>query len=158
MRGKVKARQVKLEGDPRYKSLTVAKFINYVMKCGKKNVARRIVYEALEGAMKELKAKDGDKLLEDTLKKVAPIVEVRSKRVGGANYQVPIEVREPRKTALAMRWVLEAARAGKGKPIAQKLAAEIINIARDTGSALKKREDVHRMAEANRAFAHFARY
>ena len=158
MRGKVKARPVGLEGDPQYQSLTVAKFINYVMKCGKKNVARRIVYVALNQAAKELKVKEADKLLEDTLKKVAPVVEVRSKRVGGANYQVPIEVREPRKTALAMRWVLEAARAGKGKAMAQKLAEEIINIARDTGSALKKREDVHRMAEANRAFAHFARY
>jgi len=147
-----------IKPDAKYGSLLVSRFINYVMRCGKKAVAARIVYSALEGAAKELKVKEPEQLLEDILRKIAPIVEVRSKRVGGANYQVPIEVHEPRKTALAMRWLLEAARGAKGRPMAEKLAIEMVNVARDTGSALKKREDVHKMAEANRAFAHFARY
>ncbi len=158
MRGKIKRKTPKTQPDAVFNSLVVAKFINYVMHDGKKNAARKIVYSALGQAGEKLKVKEGDKLLEDTIRKVAPIVEVRSKRVGGANYQVPIEVREPRKTALAMRWLLEAARSVKGKPMAEKLAVEIINVASNTGGALKKREDVHRMAEANRAFAHFARY
>lgn len=158
MRGKVKRKAHKIESEPMFGSPVVAKFINYVMRDGKKNTARRIVYAALEQAGTKLKVEKDDKLLETTLGKIAPIVEVRSKRVGGANYQVPIEVREPRKTALAMRWLLESARSIKGKPMAEKLAQEIVNVASNTGGALKKREDVHRMAEANRAFAHFARY
>lgn len=158
MRGKVKTNLARLTPDPVYGSLVVSKFIRYVMHDGKKSIAERIVYEAIEMAAKKLNIKKPNTLLEDTLAKAAPIVEVRSRRVGGANYQVPIEVKEPRKTALAMRWLLESARSIKGKPMAQRLAEEIVNIAHDTGSTLKKREDIHKMAEANRAFAHFARY
>jgi len=158
MRGKVRKNLTALLPDPIYGSLIVSKFIRYVMKNGKKSIAEKIVYRAIEDAGKRLKAKKLDSLLSETLEKAAPIVEVRSRGVGGANYQVPVEVKEPRKTAIAMRWLLESARAIKGKPIAQALADEIVNINQGTGATLKKREDVHRMAEANRAFAHFARY
>ncbi|MBP6930018.1 30S ribosomal protein S7 [Patescibacteria group bacterium] len=158
MRGKVKKNLANLKPDPIYGSLVVSKFIRYVMDSGKKSIAEKIVYSAIKIASEKLKTKKPDNLLEETLEKAAPIVEVRSRRVGGANYQVPVEVKEPRKTAIAMRWLLESARAVKGKPIAQRLADEIVNINQGTGATLKKREDIHRMAEANRAFAHFARY
>jgi len=158
MRGKTKKIESRLQPDAKYKSFNVSKLINYTMRCGKKSIAKKIVYQALEDASKKLKYDDPAKLLDDTLSKIAPIVEVKSRRIGGANYQVPMEVKEPRKTALALRWLLESARASKGKPMSEKLSAEIVNTANNTGSALKKREDIHRMAEANRAFAHFARY
>lgn len=158
MRGKIKNLRNVLNPDTKYNSFVVAQFINYIMKDGKKSIAERIAYQAIEDADKKLKGNDPAKLLVDTLNKVAPIVEVRSRRVGGANYQVPIEVKEPRKTALAMRWLLQAAQSQKGKPMGVRLTDEIVNVAHNAGTALKKREDVHKMAEANRAFAHFARY
>ena len=158
MRGKTKRPASRLMPDPQYNSLLVSKLTNYIMVGGKKSIARKIVYGALDTASKKLKNDNPSKLLEDTIGKVAPIVEVRSRRIGGANYQVPVEVKEPRKTALALRWIIISARSAKGKPMAEKLADEIINIAKNTGPTLKKREDIHRMAEANRAFAHFARY
>lgn len=158
MRGKVKKIKSRLLPDPIYNSLLVSKFINYTMRNGKKTIAQKVVYGALEDASKKLKYDKPDKLLEDTITKVAPIVEVKSRRIGGANYQVPMEVKEPRKTALAIRWIIESAKAAKGKGMSKKLSDEIVNVAKGTGTTLKKREDIHRMAEANRAFAHFARY
>lgn len=158
MRGKLKTKRPILTPDTKYNSSVVSRFINYVMRDGKKSIAEKIVYNAIEKAATELKHKDPAGLLDETIKKVAPIVEVRSKRIGGANYQVPIEVKEPRKTSLGMRWLLESARTMKGKSMADKLAEEIVNISNNTGNTLRKRENVHKMAEANRAFAHFARF
>jgi len=203
------------EPDPKYGSVKYAKFINYIMERGKKNVARKIFYDALEIVGEKVKATpvaqpaavlaakavpaakgaekttaapaakaaektsvvqktapstgsgspatldkklDGRQVFDIALKNVAPIMELKSRRIGGANYQVPMEVMEPRKTTLGMRWLLAAAKSKKGQPMAQKLAGEILDAYNKTGIAMKKREDVHRMAEANKAFAHFARF
>jgi small subunit ribosomal protein S7 len=131
----------------------VAKFINCVMERGQKDTARGIVYRALESLKSE-----GDPMavFEDALKNVEPLVEVRSRRVGGANYQVPREVRPERRLALALRWIIQAARAKKGAPMAEKLANELRAAAKGEGEAVAKRENTHKMAEANKAFAHFA--
>ena len=158
MRGKLKTKRPTLAPDAKYNSTVVSRFINYVMRDGKKSIAVKIVYNAIDKAATELKHKDPAALLDDTIKKVSPIVEVRSKRIGGANYQVPIEVKEPRKTSLGMRWLIESARSMKGKTMADKLAEEIVNVSNNTGNTLRKRENIHKMAEANRAFAHFARF
>ena len=133
--------------------MKVAKLINYVMECGKKDTARKIVYKVME----ELK-KDGDPvaILEEALEKASPAVEVRSRRVGGANYQVPREVRPERRMALGLRWIVDAAEGTKGKPMAETLLAEIRAAHKGEGSAVTKKETTHRMAEANKAFAHFA--
>lgn len=152
--------------DPKFGSVKYAKFINYLMERGKKNVARKIFYDALDiitGKLKDLVKddkgpKDARQLFDIALKNVAPIMELKSRRIGGANYQVPMEVFEPRKTTMAMRWILVASRAKKGIPMAEKLATEIVDAYNKTGVAIKKREDTHRMAEANKAFAHFARF
>ena len=151
MRRPVKNRNM-VEPDEIYGSLKVSKLINYVMECGKKDTARKVVYKALE----ELK-KDGDPLaiFEEALDKASPTVEVRSRRVGGANYQVPREVNPNRKQALAFRWIINAARSKKGKPMAEKLAAELLLAAKNEGDAIKKKDEKHRMAEANKAFAHY---
>lgn len=187
------------EPDPRYGSVKYAKFINYIMERGKKNVARRIFYDALEivgekvanlpsaapsapaktpttsasakatadkpsASDKEAKPApaekklDGRQVFDIALKNVAPIMELKSRRIGGANYQVPMEVMEPRRTTLGMRWLLAAAKSKKGIRMAERLAGEIMDAYNKTGVAMKKREDVHRMAEANKAFAHFARF
>ena len=144
-----------LEPDIKYSNLLVAKLINYVMQAGKKSIASRVVYDALEIA--EQKAgKPGLEVFEKAMENVSPQMELRSRRIGGANYQVPIEVRPERKVALALRWIIESARSQKGKPMCEKLAEELINASNNTGNAVKKRNDVHRMAEANKAFAHFA--
>ena len=137
-----------------YGSVKVSKLINYVMERGKKDTATKIVYKVME----ELK-KDGDPvaLFEQALENASPSVEVRSRRVGGANYQIPHEVSPERRLTLALRWLLEFARAKKGKPMSQKLAEEIIAASKNEGETIKRRENVHKMAEANRAFAHFAR-
>src|SRR3984957_5864805 len=152
MRRPVKNRK-QPEADDVYGSFKVAKLINYVMERGKKDTARKIVYQVME----ELK-KEGDPvvILDEALEKASPTVEVRSRRVGGANYQVPREVRPERKQALAFRWILTAARARKGMPMHRRLAEELIAASKNEGSAIKKREDTHRMADANKAFAHFA--
>ncbi len=142
--------------DLKYGSVTVAKTINYVMKNGKKLVAQKIVYTALETAAAKLET-DGLSVLEGALKNVTPVIEVRSRRVGGASLQVPIEVPKNRRMMLALRWILTAARSAKGRPMAEKLATELINAYNGEGAAIKKKDEVHRMAEANRAFAHFAR-
>ena len=145
----------RLSPDHEYQSLKVEKLINYIMERGKKNVARTVVYRAFDLA-KEKTKEEPLELFETALRNVAPQVEVRSRRVGGANYQVPHEVRPERKQALAFRWIIEAAKSKKGKPMAIKLADEIMAAAKNEGEAVKKRENVHKMAEANRAFAHFA--
>lgn len=142
--------------EERYDSELLARFINTVMWSGKKSLARTIVYKALD----EIKNRDGaaDPLavFEMAVQNVSPSVETRSKRVGGANYQVPVEVRADRRRALAFRWILKSARSGKGKAMYVRLADELIAAAKGEGDAIKKREDVHKMAESNRAFAHLA--
>jgi len=145
-----------LAPDPVYQSVKVTKLINYVMERGKKDTARTIVY----GALEELKGPDGKdnpvEILETAIKNVAPLMEVRSRRVGGANYQVPREVRPERRLALALRWIIQAAKAGTGSPMQVRLAAEIKKAANEEGEAVTKRINTHKMAEANKAFAHFA--
>ena len=133
----------------------VVKLINHIMQRGKKSVAKRIVREAFQIIQTKTK-EEPVALFERAIENVAPLVEVRSKRVGGATYQVPVEVKGSRRTSLAFRWIINAAKSKKGKPMKEKLAEEIILAANKEGSAVKKREDTHRMAEANRAFAHFA--
>jgi small subunit ribosomal protein S7 len=145
-----------LKPDATYDSLKVAKLINYVMQEGKKNIARTIVYGCMDQIKTQAKVGNPIEVFELALKNTTPAMEVRSRRVGGANYQVPREVRPERKNALSMKWIIEAARGKKGKPMYQKLADEIIAASKNEGEAVKKRENVHKMAEANKAFAHFA--
>ncbi|MFO1367519.1 MAG: 30S ribosomal protein S7 [Marinagarivorans sp.] len=140
--------------DPKFGSQTLAKFMNHVMISGKKSVAERIVYGALATVGEKLK-KDPVQVFEEALENVAPLVEVKSRRVGGATYQVPVEVRPSRRTALAMRWLVEYSRNRGEKSMPARLAGELIDAAQNKGGAVKKREDVHRMAEANKAFSHF---
>jgi small subunit ribosomal protein S7 len=143
--------------DPKHGSSRLAKFINMVMKSGKKSVAERIVYGAIETISERngQPAEQAVELLGQALDNVKPMVEVKSRRVGGATYQVPIEVRPTRRETLAMRWVIDAARARSEKTMAQRLANELMDAADNRGSAVKKREDTHRMAEANKAFSHY---
>ncbi|MEI6777418.1 MAG: 30S ribosomal protein S7 [Chloroflexales bacterium] len=142
--------------DARYESLLVQKFINKVMERGKKSTAERIVYNAMDLAADKLK-KSPLEIFEQALRNASPSIEVKPKRVGGATYQVPIEVKSERRYALAMRWLLISARARSGRPMAERLATEIMDAYNNTGSTIKRREDVHKMAEANRAFAHYGR-
>lgn len=140
--------------DPKFGSKDVSKFMNVIMESGKKSVAERIVY----GALDQIKSKSGKEPLEVFLQAVGnvkPVVEVKSRRVGGANYQVPVEVRPMRRAALAMRWIREAARKRSEKSMYSRLAGELLEAAEGRGGAVKKREEVHRMAEANKAFAHY---
>ena len=148
---------IKRDIKPDYKhgSVLAAQFINKLMRDGEKNVAQNIFYKALNNIEKKEK-KTGLEVFETAIKNVSPQLEVKSRRIGGANYQVPREVRGERKLALAMRWLILAARSGKGKPIDQKLAEEIILAAKNEGNAIRKKNDTHRMAEANKAFAHFS--
>ncbi len=140
--------------DPKYKSETVAKFINHVMVSGKKSVAERIVYGALS-RIEDRGRPDSVDVFERALEAVAPMVEVKSRRVGGATYQVPVEVRPSRRQALAMRWLVSSARNRDEKSMALRLAGELMDASEGRGSAVKRREDTHRMAEANRAFSHY---
>lgn len=140
--------------DPKYGSEMLAKFVNMMMERGKKSVAEKIVYGALD-TITEKGKDDPMGLLDQALDNVRPIVEVKSRRVGGATYQVPIEVRSVRRTALAMRWLIDASRKRGEKSMARRLAGELMDAADSRGAAVKKREDVHRMAEANKAFAHY---
>jgi small subunit ribosomal protein S7 len=144
-----------LKPDAKYGNLLVSKFINSIMESGKKSIAEKIIYDAFDVIHEQTK-KGGLNILEQAVKNVAPIVELKSKRVGGANYQVPIPVSGERRTTLAIRWIKAAVQAKKGKKMAVKLAEELMDASNKTGAAMKKREDVHRMAEANKAFAHFA--
>ena len=140
--------------DPKYGNVTLAKFMNHVMISGKKSVAERIVYGALD-VVKEKLNRDPIEVFDEALENIAPLVEVKSRRVGGATYQVPVEVRPARRTALAMRWLVDYSRGRGEKSMPQRLAGELIDASQNKGSAVKKREDVHRMAEANKAFSHF---
>ena len=142
--------------DPKYNDILVTKFINNLMEGGKKSIAQKIFYNALESAAKNLKKDNPIEVLEEAIKNTSPLLEVKSRRVGGANYQVPYEVKGKRRKALAMRWIIRAARKKKGKSMALKLTQELADAYNNTGDAVKKKEDTHKTAEANRAFAHFA--
>lgn len=142
--------------DPIYNDTRLARFINNVMKGGKKSVAQRVVYGALEIVKSKTKIENPLEIFNKAMDNASPMVEVKSRRVGGANYQVPYEVRGKRKEALATRWIIGAARSKKGRPMAEKLAQEFMDAANNSGDAMRKRENMHRMAEANKAFAHFA--
>jgi len=154
MRGKVKNRNI-ANPDIIFNSQKVEKFINYVMQEGKKNTARKIVYTAFDLIKEKAKVESPMEVF-DTALKNGPTMEVRSRRIGGANYQVPREVRPERRSYLSMKWIIDAAKAKKGKPMAEKLSEEIILASKNEGEAIKKRENVHKMAESNKAFAHFA--
>jgi len=155
MRGKQAPKRV-IAPDPKYNNVVLAKFINYVMRGGKKVTAQKVVYDAMAKIAEQTK-KDPLNVFEEAMKNVQPTVEVKSKRVGGANYQIPIQVRGERRVSLGFRWVIAAANAKKGRPMSEKLAGELAAAANNEGDAVKKKMDVHRMAEANRAFAHFSR-
>ena len=155
-RGHKKLHKIGLQPDKKYQSTLVTKFINYVMLNGKKSVAEDIVYGAIETSSQKL-GQQPMEVLEQMFKNVGPLLEVKAKRIGGANYQVPMEVNRARKETLTLRWIIAAAKSRKGAPMAQKLSLEIIDACNNTGTAVKKKEDTHRMAEANKAFAHFAR-
>ncbi len=156
MRGKkAKRREIKPEG--KYGSVVLATFINHIMRRGKKSVAQGIVYQALE-KVGVVSKREPMKVFEEAVRNVQPQLEVRTRRVGGANYQVPMPVRGERQNALSFRWIIGAARAKKGQAMAEKLATVLLDSSLGTGDAIKKRDDVHRMAEANKAFAHFARF
>jgi len=155
MRGKVKNRNI-VNPDFVYNSQKLEKFINYIMWSGKKETSRKIMYQAFD----VIKEKTGNpnplEIFDLAMKNAGPLMEVRSKRIGGANYQVPKEVRPERRLALAMRWIRDAARKNKGRPMYLKLADELIAASKNEGSAIKKKENIHKMAESNKAFAHFA--
>ncbi|TSC55508.1 MAG: SSU ribosomal protein S7p (S5e) [Parcubacteria group bacterium Gr01-1014_18] len=156
MRGKAAPKR-KIQPDVKYKNLSVSKFINYVMEGGKKNVARSIMYGAMD-YIKEKTKKDPIEVFERAMKNVGPSMEVRGRRIGGANYQVPVQVRNERKFILASRWILEVARGKSGKPMSEKLAQEFLVASENEGDAIRKKDNVHKMAESNRAFAHFAKF
>lgn len=155
MRGK-QATKRKIQADIKYGDNDIAKFINYVMRRGKKTIAQKIVYRSFD-IIKEKTKQEPRHVFNKALKQVSPLLEIRGRRIGGANYQIPYQVRGDRRFTLGCRWIIAAAQARKGKPMAEKLALELIDAARGEGAAIKKRADVHKMAEANKAFAHFAR-
>ena len=144
----------KIFPDAKYQSVIVARLINRIMKCGKKSTAERIVYGALQ-VMEQQESNAPVSVLEQAVKNATPLLEVKSRRIGGATYQVPVEVRPDRSLSLAMRWLVNSARARTGKSMVEKLAAELSGASKGQGATIKRREDIHRMAEANRAFAHF---
>jgi len=141
--------------DPIYKDLVVAKFINYIMIGGKKSIAEKIFYTSLDIISSQLKTDDPIDIFKKAINNVSPMLEVKSKRIGGATYQVPMEVSDNRRIALAMRWILNYSRSRKGKTMSNRLAAELMAASNNEGSSFKKKEDTHKMAEANKAFAHF---
>ena len=144
-----------IEPDIKYQSALVAKFVNYIMEGGKKAIARKAVYQALLNAEKKL-GKTGLEILDQVIRNAGPEQELRIRRVGGANYQIPYPVKPERRITLALRWIILAARSKKGQPITEKLSQELIDAFNNTGAAVKRKIDTHRMADANRAFAHFA--
>ena len=152
-KGPIPKRQI--EPDVKYQSVQIARFVNYLMSSGKKNAANKIVYGALQAAEKKL-GKPALEVLDLAVKNAGPEQELRSRRVGGANYQIPYPVSTDRRTVLAFRWIIDAARSKKGKPMQEKLAQELIDACNNTGIAVKKKTDTHKMADANKAFAHFA--
>jgi small subunit ribosomal protein S7 len=163
MAGRITASNTQLRPDPRYNNRTLARFINCVMRDGKKAVAERVVYDAMTEIQTRLEKetdpnapKEAIAVFERAISNVKPRVEVRSKRVGGANYQVPMQVNDRRQQSLAFRWIIDSCRAEGGRPMALRLADELIAAAKGEGKAMATREQVHRMADANKAFAHFA--
>lgn len=157
MRRPFKNRRPAIKPDKVYNSILVSKLINYVMRNGKKSTAERLVHSALEKSVLALD-KDALNILETVIGNISPLLEVRSRRIGGATYQVPVEVRPERKLILALRWLVESARKRQGKNLDEILGEELTDAYNKTGSAIKKREEMHKAAEANKAFAHFARY
>ncbi len=157
MRGGTRYKSHPVEPDVRFRSVLVSKFINRVMLAGKKKTAQAIVYGALD-RLEQLAKKPSLEAFETVIKTASPLLEVRSRRIGGATYQVPMEIRPDRKVTLAMRWIIDAARHRQGKPMQDILGEELFDVFQGTGAAMKKREDLHKMAEANRAFAHYARF
>jgi small subunit ribosomal protein S7 len=155
MRSPVKNRNIR-QADYKFKSLDVSQLVNYVMWDGKKTIAESVVYDCLDEIATKLKVENPSEVLKTAILNAGPVIEVRSRRVGGANYQVPREIREERRRFLALRWIIGAARSKKGTRMATKLADEIIAASKGEGEAIKKRDNVHKMAEANKAFAHFA--
>ena len=162
MGGRITAATSQLRPDPRFNDRVVSRFINCVMQDGKKAVAQRVVYDAMDIIESKLeketapdKPANSFELFQKAIENVKPFVEVRSKRIGGANYQVPMQVNKKRQQSLAFRWILEAARGERGRPMAQRLAEELYNAAKGEGKAMQTREQTHKMAEANRAFAHY---
>lgn len=145
----------KVTADPKFNNLLIGKFVNYLMERGKKTIALSIVYDAFEEVKAATKQEPLD-VFDLALKNVGPALEIKSKRIGGANYQIPVEVRGDRKATMAMRWIIDAARSKSGKPMAKRLAEEILDASKGQGAAMKKKEDTLRMAEANKAFAHYA--
>ncbi len=156
-RKKTKSFKRDITPDIKYGNVLVAKMINKMMEDGKKRVAENLFYEALE-QVKEMSKKEPLEVFETAIRNVSPQVQVRTRRIGGANYQIPVEVRGDRKTHYAMVWMIDSARSMKGSPFDRRLAEEIMNAYNNQGESIKKKEDTHRMAEANKAFAHFARY
>lgn len=154
MRGKTPKRNIL--PDPKFNSVTIAKFINHIMERGKKSTAQKVVYDSFE-IIKTKTKKDPLEIFDGAIKNVAPDVEVKSRRIGGGNYQIPIPVMGDRRNTLAYRWIIKAAKDRKGAPMRNKLAEELISAFNKEGSAIKKRTDTYKMAEANRAFAHFGR-
>ena len=146
-----------LAPDPRYKSKLVSKFVNCMMMDGKKSTALRIFYDAMDTIGEKIKDVEAVEVFEQAIDNLKPMLEVRSKRIGGANYQVPMQVNTKRRLSLAIRWLLQTVRAGKGSPTSQRLASELMAAYKKEGAAITMRENVHRMADANKAFAHFAR-
>jgi small subunit ribosomal protein S7 len=145
----------KILPDPLFNDMLAAKFINNIMSDGKKSLAENIFYTSIEKIESSTKSKDGLEIFKKAITNVCPMLEVKSKRIGGATYQVPVEVPENRKVALAMRWIISFAQSRKGNSMSDRLAAELLAAYKNEGSAVKKKEDTHRMAEANKAFAHF---
>ncbi len=155
MRRKLKAKNP-IKPDIKYKSVKLEKFINYVMFDGKKETSRKVVYDAMDAIKTKLAVEDPLEVFELAMKNAGPVMEVRSRRIGGANYQVPREVRAERRLYLSMRWIIDAARAKKGSPMANRLADELIAASKGEGEAIKKKDNTHKMAESNKAFAHFS--
>lgn len=156
MAKKLTASSMQLQAEPKYNSRLAAKFINCLMWDGKKSVAQRIFYDAMDSIAKKISDASPIEVFEKAINNVKPMIEVRSKRVGGASYQVPMQVNPKRQQSLAFRWILESSRGKKGKPMADRLASELVDAYNGQGGAMTMRENVHRMAEANKAFAHFA--
>ena len=151
---RARASKRKTPAEAKYHSANLGRFINKLMTCGKKSTAEGIVYKAFDIIERELKKNPLD-VFEQALKNATPVLEVKPRRVGGATYQVPIDIRGDRRMSLAMRWLVNSAKARKGKPMSERLAAELMDASRGQGVTIKKREDTHRMAEANKAFAHY---
>ncbi len=154
--GKITASRSQLKGDPRHNSLLVSKFVNCLMWDGKKSIALKVFYDSLDIVKEKIPNEESIDVFNQALENIKPQIEVRSKRVGGAAYQVPMQVNKNRQQSLAIRWLLMAVREKKGRPTAQKLADEVLSAYKREGAAMTRRENVHRMAEANKAFAHFA--